>query len=192
MFSTPNRKIGMGLAVLSLAALLGVRATPPVQAVPGDSQVWGRPGHQDVRVNAYGQLLVNTDLLAYRTATHLQVTYTAAQLVTAHTTALPILPAPLATQSYVLDGPVLERFTYGSAAFTGGGAGVIQYHTGAVAATGTVASTVFTSGASSENIVLPVATTPTIGSALEYSIGTANLAAGTGCTLTLDVVYRQN
>jgi len=117
----------------------------------------------------------------------LDVTLTPTQIKAMNGAPITLLPA-VTGQSYVLDDPILFRYTFGTAAYTSGGAVVIQYHTGAIAATGTVAAAQL--GASSnENVVQTVSSnlTPTIGDSIEITNGTGAFVGATS-TGTLRVV----
>ena len=97
-----------------------------------------------------------------------------------------------ASKTIQIIGHVLVRYTKGSADFGGGGAVVIQYHTGTKAATGTVAAGQFTSG-STENVVVPVAATSiTAGDNLEITNGTGAFTGGSGSTITVTFDYTVN
>lgn len=121
---------------------------------------------------------------------------TLTQLQTLNTVGYTILAAPGATSMYQMGGCTLN-LTRGSAAFTGGGTVSIGYDTTSSPATnGTIASTVFTTFASSHAvIVLPVAVavTATTGLANKPITMTAaggDFASGTGATGQLDCQYR--
>ena len=115
---------------------------------------------------------------------------TLSQLQTLYSVGVQILPQPAATSMYVM-GPCVLNLTYGSAAFTGGGAVSIGYGNTYAATTpspltnGTIAATVFTTFTASHGVVvLPAAvavtaTTSLAGKAVFMSAATQDFAAGT-------------
>jgi len=115
------------------------------------------------------------------------VTLTQAQIQGMFTTPI-VLVAATSGQTYLLDDPVFYRYTFATAAYTGGGNIVIQYHTGAVAAASVVPAAQL-GAASTENVVQTVTTNvvPTIGDSIEITNATGAFAGGGG---TLRVVFR--
>jgi hypothetical protein len=102
------------------------------------------------------------------------------------------LVAAVAGQTAVVEGPIFYRYTYATGAYGGGGAIVIQYHTGTLATSFTLAMAQL--GASStENIVcaLPATATalvPTIGDSIEITNATGAITGGGG-TLRVAFTY---
>lgn len=116
---------------------------------------------------------------------------TLTQLQTLFSVGVQILPTPAATSMYVM-GPCVLNLTYGSAAFTGGGAVSLGYGNTFASTTpsplthGTVAATVFTTFSASHGVVvIPAAVAVTVttglaGKAVFMSAATQDFAAGTG------------
>jgi hypothetical protein len=115
---------------------------------------------------------------------------TLTQLQTLYSVGFQILPPPAATSMYVM-GPCTLNLTYGSAAFTGGGAVSIGYGNTFASTTpsplthGTVAATVFTTFTASHGVVvIPAAVAVTVttglaGKAVFMSAATQDFASGT-------------
>lgn len=124
------------------------------------------------------------------------INLTLAQLQTLNSVGYTILPAPGATSMYQMGGCTLN-LTRGSAAFTGGGTVTIGYGSTSTPATNaTIASTVFTTFAASQAVVvLPVAvavtaTTSLANKPIVMTAASADFASGTGATGQLDCQYR--
>lgn len=105
---------------------------------------------------------------------------TAAQIIAMFTTPVPLIAAPGAGKAIVVHGAML-RMTRTSTAFTGGGVAVVQYHTGTVAATGTIAASVITGSAGVADFrPVAVAAATVENDVIELTNATAVFAAGTG------------
>lgn len=120
------------------------------------------------------------------------VTLTPAQITSMNATPVTLVPAQAGVTA-MIEGPIFIRFTFISPAYTGGGAVVIQYHTGAVAASVTLGANQITAGVSSDQIMVALPNTatnviPTIGDSLEVTNATAAFATGNG-TLRLSFTY---
>ena len=134
------------------------------------------------------------------TAQSIVIPLTLSQLQTLFTVGVQILPVPAATSMYVM-GPCVLNLTYGSAAFTGGGAVSIGYGNTYASTTpsplthGTIAATVFTTFSASHGVVvIPAAvavteTTGLAGKAVFMSAATQDFAAGTGGTGQVSCQY---
>jgi len=111
---------------------------------------------------------------------YLAVSLSAADIIAMNATPKTLIAAPGSGKAIVLHRMML-RMTRTSTAFTSGGAVVAQYHTGAVAATGTIASTVVT-GAAGVADYAPVAVAAAVveNDALELTNATGAFATGTG------------
>lgn len=97
-----------------------------------------------------------------------------------------LLPG-IANKTIVIVGPVEMRYTKVTSDFTSGGAIVIQYHTGTVAATGTLAAAQLLGG-STDNVIVPIAAV-SIGQNNGLEITNATGAFATGGTSTLQVNF---
>ena len=199
--------------VVLLACLMG----GAVSALPGD--VWDAhaPGKGDVwRVLGNGNMIPGSDVVyslgdpthglkgiyVPSTISHFHVVLTSVQICAMYGTAVDLLPGPGVGKCWVLNGPVHIRNTYGTSATASGGAVVIQYHGSATAATGTMANTqVNISSVSNENILLPVAATPTISAGVTTTdVGALEITNGTGAftktssttTMGIDFNYSTN
>lgn len=118
---------------------------------------------------------VGTNLIKLAT-----ITLSAAQIIAMNGAPVTLVPAPGAGKSIILRHLVL-RSTRTSTAFTGGGASVVQYHTGAVAATNTIAAATFTGAAGVQDVLrVAIDVSPVQNDALEITNATAPFAAGTG------------
>jgi hypothetical protein len=105
------------------------------------------------------------------------------------TTPIILIPAQTGV-TYVLEGPIFFRYTFATAAYTGGGNIVIQYHIGPTAAS-VIVPALQLGAASTENIVnaLPNSTVnvvPTIGDQIEITNATGAFAGGGG---TLRILF---
>lgn len=125
---------------------------------------------------------------------------TLSQLQTLFTVGVQILPAPAATSLYVM-GPCALNLTYGSAAFTAGGAVSIGYGATFASTTpsplthGTIAATVFTTFSASHAVVLipasvaVTADTTMVGKPVFMSAATQDFAGGTGASGQVSCQY---
>lgn len=123
------------------------------------------------------------------------VPLTLAQIQTAFTTSVPVIPAPGAGNMVdVIDATL--NLVFGTNAFTTGGAAQLSYGTGVTyPATATWAAADYTGlAANTITKVAGVAANTTssnyLNKAVEYSNATAAFAAGTGCSGQLQVNYR--
>jgi hypothetical protein len=123
---------------------------------------------------------------------HATVTVTAAQIKALNTTAVSILAAQGSGKTAILAGPVFIRYTRATASFADGGALVIQYHTGAVAATGTLAAAQITGSGSTDNVLAPIGVAGAVpNDALEITCATGDFTGTTAAgTITVDFNYR--
>lgn len=142
------------------------------------------------------QLISSPPTVLYGNPLFVSIPLTLSQLQTLNSIPVQILPAQgsgtlIEVESCILD---LKR---GSAAFTGGGAVTIGLGTStpAVAAAATIASTVFTTFAASQSILVAGAlavnaNSGTLNLPLWIQAGTADFASGTGATGLLECAYR--
>jgi hypothetical protein len=120
---------------------------------------------------------------------HASVTLTATQIKALNVTPVVLVPAPGAGSSVVLAGPIMLRYTEATADFSGGGNITLQYTTGPVTASGALADTAL-QGASTENIILPIAAAPTINDSIQISSAGAFTGSTAAGTLKVDFDYR--
>lgn len=124
------------------------------------------------------------------------VPLTLAQLQGAFTTPVVVVPAPGATSMVDVIDAVLN-LTFGSAAFSGGGAAQLSYGTGVTTpASATWAAAMFTTFTASQMgkvagaIAASTATANVANKAVNYTNATAVFTAGTGASGLLSVSYR--
>lgn len=131
-----------------------------------------------------------TTSLAANTLTHGSATLTATQIRALNATPVSILAAPGAGKTNVLVGPLILRYTQATANLAAGGAVVVQYATGSVAATGTVAAAQL-QGASTDNVIMPIAAAAVQNDALQITNATGAFTGNTATgTLVVDFNYR--
>lgn len=132
---------------------------------------------------------------------HVQVTLSAAEIFTLYSVGKQLVAAQGAGKTIVVT-KVVFTITRTSTAFTGGGAGIIQYDStvhggGTQACDSTIASTVITGSAATTEtvrngaVISDAASTLFQNKALYIGAATADFAAGTG-TATVDVFYLVN
>lgn len=169
---------------------------PVIKVVTG--QIWDCPlSPEAVSPNTcVWRLISNPVGSLYGAAQFVSIPLTLTQLQTLNTVGVKILPAQGAgTLTEILSCTLdLKR---GSAAFTGGGTITIGY--GATAATtaaaATIASTVLTTFAASQSVLVAgalavTANTSTLNQPIWMNAASADFAAGTGATGLLDCAYR--
>lgn len=117
-----------------------------------------------------------------------QVTLTPAQVITAFTTPLVLLPAPGAGKSIVVDY-ILYRLTYAGTAYTLGGVVTVGYAGGA-AVVNTMTAALITASASADTLLVTGSTniTATQNAAIQLSVATQNFATGNS-NLVLFIYY---
>jgi hypothetical protein len=179
------KKLLILVSSLALAATSFAQLTSPRPSPDAVNVVTPTPTATPVTL-LYGS--PDTDVL------HAKRILTPTEIKTMFTTAIEVVPAPGAGKTIALAGPVVFRYVYGTAAYTSGGALVVQYHTGTTAATATLAATAL-GAASTDNVVLPastaIATAALQNNGLEVTNATGVFAGTTSTgTLEVNVYYR--
>ena len=160
-------------------------------------------GGQIANATITGAKLVNNTVTATQIAAHglgaasiaanviqqIQVPISSAQILALYGTPLAVIPAPGAGKSIQIIQALFRTAPSGTA-YANGGVMRLQYHTGPVAATGTIAAAVVISGTASDNILLATASAPVINDLVEFAVSaTGEFITGTGTAL-IDILYR--
>lgn len=129
---------------------------------------------------------IQSGMVAPSLLQHATFTLTAAQIDAMYTTPITLITGVPGLTTLV-DRVFIQTPTGNT--FAGGGAAVVQYHTGAVAATATAAATVFTTGTPVREVIGAVSAAAVQGDNVEMTNATAVFTGAGGATV--DVWYKQ-